>query len=321
MRLLHRVAVQNQIPAADGIFTHDLAVNPLSVILIKLAPLNETSTLTNFQQSRQICQALNRVSVIHRGSSIFSMRGEDAFMLNYHRHGIVAGEANPDDTDNERRSVILPLLMGRFAYDPRSCIPATIRGELVIELDVDIADTGYDALHYSIETVELIGATPREFERKTTVSQTFAATGDNDVFLPIGHRLRGLLCFGTTTFTGASPAPTLGRLSILGNGGQDSIASSDFEVMLATSMLMGRQPIYMDHTHRVDATAASATQETTGPIEYGAAGGDNYCFIDLDPTRDDTFSIDTAVYSDIVLRANAETANAVRVIAIEQVAI
>jgi hypothetical protein len=318
-RILHRVAVQNQTVAADTIVTHDLAVNPLSAVLVCLRPLNETSTLTNFQRQLGICGALNRVSVLHRGASVFSMSGRDAFALNYFRHGFIPSEANPDDADNERRCVVLPLLMGRFAYDPESCLPSTVRGELILEMDIDVADTGYDGFQYTVETIELLGVRPREFERKTSQSVTFTATGDNDVFLRVGHVLRGLLLFGTTTFTGAAPAPSWGRVCILGDGSTFCYASTDFEVGLSLHSLMGRQPASIEHTHRVNAASASTTEETTGPIEYGAAGLDNYCWLDLDPTRDDTFSVDTRDFTDLVVRADAETADAVRVIQVEAV--
>src|SRR5574342_71998 len=161
---LHSVAVQDQAIAADGIFTFDLAVNPLSMVLLALRPLNDTGTLTNFETYRGICAAANRVSILYRGESILSMRGEDVAALNYFRWGMVPYQGQHDNTDNERRCVVMPLLLGRWPYSKESCFPASRRGELVLELDLDIADTGYDGLRISAETVEILDAKPKEVE-------------------------------------------------------------------------------------------------------------------------------------------------------------
>src|SRR5690349_5238419 len=158
---LRQVCVPEQAIGADGVYTYDLAVNPLSVIMINLRPLNDTGTLANYSRWLQTCKAINRLSVIYNGMSVINMRGEDAAALVALRHGISPFEPNADNTDNERRNVVLPVLMGRHAYDPRSCFPATRRGELVLELDLDIADTGYDGLRLSIDTIEIPGAKPK----------------------------------------------------------------------------------------------------------------------------------------------------------------
>jgi hypothetical protein len=317
-KLFHSVAQQERAVAADGIEVIDLPVNPLSVVLVCIRPLNETSTLGNYARYLNLCDSLNRVTLSHRGGSIISGSGVDLASLNYLRHGMIPREANPDDTDNERRCVVLPLLLGRMAYDSESCFPASRRGELSLELDIDVADTGYDGFRYSIETIEILGATPKEFERKTTTTRTFAATGPNDIELPIGNMVRGLHLFGTTGFTGAAPAPSWGRVSVRKDGQEQIVGDSDFETIVAINSLLGRLPPSLDlHTHRVP-TNAGANEETTGPIEQGMGGWELRAFLDFDPTRDDEFSLDTAGAQSFSVRAEAETADAVRVLTVER---
>lgn len=317
MRLLHSVAVQERAVATDTVEVMDLAVNPLSIVLIAIRPLNETSTLANYARYMDLVGSLNRVTILHRGQSIFSMSGRDAAALNYFRHGIMPRELNPDDTDNERRCVVLPILLGRFAYDPHCCFPASKRGELTLELDIDVADTGYDGYRFSVETVEILDANPKEYERKTSIAQTFAATGEQNFPLPTGNDVRGLLLFGTTSFTGAAPAPTWGRTSLFLDNQQHSISSSDFEVAAAINSLMGHQPPALDrHMHQMEPVAGI---ETSGPFEQGMGGWENYVWYDLDPTRDDMFSLATEKATSFQLRANVETADAARVVPIERV--
>jgi hypothetical protein len=319
-RLFHSVAVQEKAVSADGVEVFDLAVNPLSVVLLNIRPLNDTGTLANFANTLSLAAAFNRVSILHKGAAVVSLRGEDLCALNYYRHGIVPYEANGDDVDNERRCMTLPIMLGKFAYDPSSCFPASRRGELTMELDVDIADTGYDGFRYSVETVELLDAKPREYERKTSVSKTFAATGFQDFDLPNGQLVRGVMLWGTTAFDGASPAPSWGRVELVLDNQQLGYASTDFEVLHQLSQLMGRQPpSAASHLHEFEPAAGVRTLGL--PRMVGKNGWDQYAYLDLDPTRDDVYSVNTAGSSSFLLRANVETADAVRAILVERISV
>lgn len=316
MKFLHTVSIQEQAIAADGVATFDLAVNPLSVVLLHLKPLNDTGTLSAFGPYLDICGCCNRISVLHNGVSVVSMNGRDAAALAYFRHGIVPTQATHAITNNDRRTVVLPILLGKMAFDPNSCFPATRRGELTLEIDFDIADTGYDGLRFAVETIELLGAKPKEFERSTQLGVTFGATGVNTVDLPIGNTVRGLLLFGTTGFTGASPAPTLGRVSTFLNNEQVGFGSTDFEVAHMLHTLWGRQPPAMsEHIHTENDTGGP----TDMPFNIGAGGWQNYCFLDFDPTKDDSFALKTQGASRFHLESDAEAAEAIRVITVEGV--
>lgn len=318
---LHGVAVQNQDPVADAILTHELAVNPLSVILICLRPLNDTGTLTEWQSNLTLIDAINRVTIRFRGSSIISMTGRDAAAMAYFRRGVMPLQNNHQTLTNARRIVVLPIFMGRRPYDPRYCFPASRSGELTIELDVDVAATGYDDLQYTIETIELLGAKPQEYERTVQIARTNSAVGLNDMDFPVGNLVRGALLFGTTPHTGTTPVPSWGRISTIADGVQVGYAGTDFEVAHMLGSLLGRQPpSFDDHAHLVDATQADADELThTGPLEVGSGGWANYAYLDFDPLGDDSHAIDTTGLSRFQIRADVETADAVRMIPVERV--
>jgi hypothetical protein len=316
-KLLHNIALTERAISADGVETYDLPVNPLSVILLTLRPLNNTGTLSNYARYRAICAALNRVSVQFRGENIISMRGEDMAALNFYRWGLVPQEANPDNVDDERRAVVLPIIMGKWPYDPESCFPGTKRGELTLECDYDIADTGYDGLRVSAETVEIIGANPKEYEKRVQQTFTTPATGDTDIDLPMGHLLRGLLLWGTTGYAGATPAPSWGRLKLMMDNQETGYANADWEVLHMLSALHGRQPYYGEHKHTVNA-AGAGVEETTSVFDQGE-DFTQYSYMDLDPLRDDSYSLDTKNANSLRIRYSAETADAVRVVPVEVV--
>lgn len=310
----HSVVVQEQAIGADGIFTFDLAVNPLSMVYVVARPLNDTGTLANYQRYRAICAAFNRMSILHRGETVLGMRGEDVAALNYLRWGWVPQEANPDNVDNERRAVVIPLCLGRMPWSSKSCFPATRRGELVLELDIDIADTGYDGMRLSVECLELLEAKPTEFEKKVQVTQTWAATGDQDFDLPPGNVNRGILLFGTTGFAGATPAPSWGRVKVLLDNVEAGYSATDIETNMAVAGY-GRLPYMGEHKHTVNA-AGAGVEETTSVFDV-AEDFTLYGFLDFDPTGDDEFSLDTRGHTRFHLRATAETADAVRAVPIE----
>lgn len=321
--LFQSVFRQEVAVSADGTTVDDLPVNPVSCILLNIRPLNDTGTLANFNRAMGLAGALDRINVQWRGSSIFNMSGQDALALNYWRHGMIPFEANGDDTNDERRCLTLPIVFGRFPYDSRCCLPQTKRGELSIELTWDIADTGYDGMRYSMESIELFGATPKEYERKTTISKTFAATGFNDFELVQGNEIRGILLFGTTPFGGATPAPSWGRVEVMLDNEQVGYGGCDFETLHQIHQLMGRQPpTGQRHAHRTTTDGNAQTELSTlaGPFGEGLGEGwEKYAWMDFDPTRDDEFTLDTRQGNQFLLRANVETADACRAIVVERI--
>lgn len=317
-RVLHSITVPEQAISADGTQQFDLAVNPLSVVLLGIRPLNDTGTLASHVEYLNMCRALNRVTILFRGESIVSMRGEDIAALNWLRHGIVPETAGDDNVDNERRCEILPVLMGKNAYDPHSCFPASHRGELILEVDFDIADTGYDGLRFSADTIELLDARPSEYEKKLQVTQTFAATGQNDVDLVAANLNRGVLLFGTTPFGGAAPAPSWGRIRCLLDNQEQAYSGIDWEVLKSLHSLWGRHRSMLHHKHTVNA-AGAGIEESTSVFDHADDTDtmSQWAYLDFDPTRDDMFSLDTRGKTRFQLRAEAETADAIRAVQVE----
>lgn len=317
---IHSVIVEEQDPAADAILTHDLPVNPLSGLLLEIKPLNETATITNYQAAAGLLDAFNSIRVLWQGQTILDVTGRDLWAALLHRWRVDITQSNQTQVDNERRSLILPILFGRHWGDPTEGLPQTRSGELVVRLDVDVASAGYDDLRYQIEALELPDARFSHFTRLTTISQTFAATGFNDVVLPTEWDKRGILLFNTTPFTGAAPTPGLGRVSILVNGVERGYTSTDVERLRALYGTLGKkETVWGEHRHHVivDDTVdvfALNSQDFHQPL-------DEYAYLDFDFTGDDTYNLATRGEQRLVLRSNAEVAEAMRILPIEKVPI
>jgi hypothetical protein len=267
---IHSILETNALVAADGDEVVDLPVNPLSVILLQLSPLNETSTITTYSMLEALLSSVTSIRVTHKGASVFDASGLDTAALALLWHGFEVWQSNVVETDNDRRSIVLPICFGRRPYDSKECFPETRKGELQLAMTFDIAAAGFDGLRRSVETIELLDAEPEFVQKVTTLAQTLGATGQQDVDLPIGNVLRAILCFGTTGFAGAAPTPTLGRLSVFKDNRQIGYSASDFEVLRGILGLKGRRfPAGFRHIHSVN--AAGAGREDTLEPEIGPA--------------------------------------------------
>ena len=312
----HSILAPNQAIAADGDVTYELPVSPISALLLHVNPLNETSTITNYQALAGLLSAIDNVTVAFRGASVLNASGADLAALAHLYHHLPFLQSNQSDDDNERRSIVLPVLFGRRPYDPAESLPATKRGEMLLTITWDIAATGFDGLRISIETIELPEANPDHFQKVTTQNQTFAATGANDIDLPLGNPLRAVLLWGTTPYTGGAPAPSLGALRLLAANREHLYASTDFEVLRAAAALWGTPPATQySHLHAVN--AAGAGQEDTRGVMTDASALENYALMLLDVLNDDTYTLDTAGLSRLNIRVTAETADAVRALPVE----
>ncbi len=314
----HSILAADAAISADGDQVFDLPVGPLSVVLLKIAPLNETATLTNYSFLEGLLSAVDNIRVTHRGGDVFSMSGVDAAALALLWHGFGVWQSNARETDNERRALVIPIVLGKKAYDRSMCFPATKKGELLMTVRFDIADTGFDGLRASVETIELPGATPDLVQKCTTLARTFTATGQNEIDLPIGNLLAGVLLFGTTGFTGAAPAPTVGQVQLLVNNNQRYFSASDWEVLRA---IIGLQKVGFpaDGVSTHGFNDAAAGQVFTRQPHAAAALDDNYALLNLDPTSDREFVLNTEGASRVHVRIEAETADACRVLPIEYV--
>ncbi len=315
---IHSILVPDRLQAADGEFPIDLPVNPLSMIYLNVKPLNDTGTISDYGLLQRLLAAVVNIRVDWRGTALIDITGQDlaAFLWMAHTSRICLSNAN--ETDDERRAMVLPIPLTRDPWSLTECFPQTKRGELILTIDWDIANTGFNGLRFSIETLELPSAAPTHFQRMTTQAITFAATGNNDIDLPIGQLIRQVLCFGTTPFTGAVPVPTLGALRVLVDNIENGYSSADFETLRALPFSLGREPhFFTDHFHGLDATVAGQTDTQSQQVDAGLH--DNYVLLEYDADRKDTFSLETKNANRVHIRINAEATNAARFIAIEKV--
>lgn len=294
MDFLRSVIVQDVTPAADGTFTYDLPVNPLSHINLTIMCLN----LTNEATMAEIAALITNVQVLHRGTSIIQLSGPDLLALDHVLYGKAPILSNQVATDNATRWLGLIIPLGRQFMNPNECFPESKAGELQLRLTVDIANAGADGLILQVETTELHGARPSRFLKCTTLTSTPAAVGAHDVDLPIRNVYAGLLLWATTKPTGTVWTATIDQVKLLADNTERLFSLANWESLHADLLTRpGHEPGYI---------LADADDHIA-----------HYSFMDFSPANRDDFLLDTTPLSALKLRVTAGDTNPLRVLPLE----
>lgn len=351
MQPLHTVLLPDQnLANAIESFRYDLPVNPLSVVIVTLRALNNAAAPANVAASAmELMSKIGNVRSRYRGATIFDGAPVDLVQVfgRYSKWWPIQGQIN--GVDDDVRSVSFPLLFGRRPYDPMECFPATRRGDLTLEIDTIADPTGLDGFDMQIETVELLDATPERFIKVTTSQQTLAAGDVNDVVLPIGNKLLGLMLRANRVPNGASNDASFNECALELDNVEVMYSRTFWRGLHAEWARRARLDWMMSghqHTIRGSGAAAAAyaqatasgiaadannTSITTGTAARSGITGimpeterdalQMYGFADFDPMDDLSMGIDTGGAADINWHVNASVADAAasRILPIELV--
>jgi len=320
-RYLHSIAQPLTVIATGASITpFDLPVNPLSFLLLRLSITRAVpAAILTYDAIDELVNAITGIRVLHKGEQIVQGNLRDLMLLNalYQRARPGASKLHPVGAAVD--SLVFPLCLGRRPYDPESCFPATSRGNLRFEMDTAVFAASYSALSFSVETVELIDATPAEYVKYTTQSRV-AVVGQFDAPLPIGNPLLGILLFDTAIATLNTDVSSWGTVKLLKDNVEQYHPQSDF-VTLA-GMLAGQMGsafvLEAGHGHKfVDADALAS--QTAGASQVISSMGRGYAYLDYDPLRDAGYQLDTEGAADVKIRSTGASATAVRYLPIERV--
>jgi len=296
MQFRRTAVVANVTPAADGSYTVDLPVKPLSHLIITLKTVADTTGWT----PAVALAALENIEVLRHGSAIVSISAADLYALNCVMFENEPWDENWAATSGYMHHVTLIVPFGRELFNPAECLPETIRGELTFRYTVDIADTGYTSVIMQVEAVELLDANPADYLKYVTATMTPTATGNNDVELPIGNEFVGILLWGTTVPATTAWTTTIERITLL----VDNIETYYRDTYWTT--------LHGDLIRKL-ASASAYTTSNSAIV--------NYSYMDFDPRGDGSYLLESRGLSDLALRVYAGDTNPLRVISLEKVGI
>lgn len=282
--------------AASSVTTFDMPVNPISHLMFTMRFLNVTDEAT----LAQILARISNVTVTRFGQAIFNLSGADLQKLNFLMYGKAPILGNQVATDNAARFISMIIPFSRKPYDQNEGLPATLRGELKIQVTLSATETDVDNVSLQIEAIEMLGAAPKRYLKVTTLTQTLVSGVDNDLNLPIGNVYAGIMLFSTTVPTGTAFTTTADKVRFLLDNVERNYVTSNWE------SLHGELLLRPGHTEVYDASA-----DNDDVVNYG--------LLDFSPANDDTYLVDTKGKSQCVLKITAGDANPVRVFPIELV--
>jgi len=295
---LRSVLVQDVVPPADGTYSYDLPVNPLSHIVLTIRCLNNLAEAT----LAHVLSLVPKVEVLHRGTGICSLSATDLYAINCILYGRSPILANRVAADNAVRYLSVVIPFGRRLYDGDECFYGTRKGEFQLQLTADIAVANADGLIFQVETVELMGASPARHLKIGTLTQTPSAVGENDLDLPIGNVFLGLLMWSTTVPAGVSWTTTIDQVKLLVDNDEERYAKANWESL--------KTNLWTRTGYLGDRSAAAGDDEL---VRYG--------LLDFDPDGKGEYVVDTRGKSSVKMRYVAGDIQPIRVLPIELVSI
>jgi len=296
-QFLRSIIINEETPAADGTYTYDLPVNPVSHLILGILALNTAAAEAS---ADEIAEMLPNIHVLHRGTTIHQMRGVDLYAWNHILLGKTPMLLNQVATEDAVRALMLIIPFGRKLYHAEECFPESKAGELQIQLTVDVARTNCDGLILQLESVELLGARPARYLKQTTLVSTPTALGDWDVELPIGNDYTGIMLRSNTKPTGTTWTSTIEDIKLLADNREHYFSSSLWECLRGSLIL----------------------RPGMEPGHKGAFGHDHlahYAYMDFNPSLDDKWLMATSGMSALTLRINAGVQDEIRLFPMEMV--
>lgn len=315
MKFLKSLLSNRRAIVAGTVETIDLPVNPVSHIDIDieatLAAAGVQATIANW------AAALAFIEVLYKGTSVVAMTGADLLAYTASLWGRFAPIINRDRLVAAVQAFRFRIPFGRYPYSGVECFPSVRRGDLQLRITYQAAFVNLVTLAHTITTTELPGATPKQFLKGTTLALT-PVVGDNDIDLPIGNRIYGMVCFSTTVPAGVAVVTSFDLVKLLRDNTEEFFHQVRWPCL--------NQKLYerigcmgpdVDHIHHFDLAAVPAVGAPTFEEDTREEPFAHYGFMDFDPLRDDSYFLDTVGAGRIWLRVTAGDANPIRVLPME----
>jgi len=308
-------ATRDAIGGADTTRLIPMPILPLSAVFLTIeANLIAANTADIWTQ---LLDQLKSIQFRYRGTQIWAVRGTDLYRT---ARALGIWGCRPEHQTQgaaARRILTLCIPFGRRLFDPDEAFPAVAKGETELFIDITAASASYNTLKFTVESLQLPGATPKNFLRCTTISDTPTATGDKDYDLP---RAAPILAVGfvQTNSEPTAASPDIERVKILLN-------NQDYDYSLISSMLM-RNLGALKKQHGVDLWAHTHVENTAGAYAQNATSlTDNtststereFLWLEFDPLGDGQYALPGPIAQDLKARVNFNTAAAIRILPVE----
>lgn len=310
----------HDVPVTLGtVVTYDLPVNPLSHILLTIKCARLDRAATDSPPAMSLPAMLARIEVLYKGSAVYSLSGVDCFASSLFVNGFETWGVNAEDIEDGEWAFTLLVPLTRTLYSPNECFPPSTRGELILQLTYAAASAEWDDIRMQIETVELLGASPTQFIKQTTLSATPTANVPLDIPLPIGNNISDIVIWQHQIQVTTSDTPAIDKMEILVDNVNKFYPESFCETIQNMSGRKRAAPGYWgSHIHKTYTTPVTAGDPTgiNLPMNHVIAC---YLHMPFDIFGNGEYALMTAGASAVLLRLDIVAFGAIRIIPIEVV--
>lgn len=300
---IRSTVVTDYTPAADEVQSWDLPINPLSIVAVTVKAQQKGADVD--PDMDELLRMVTNCEVLYRESAIYSASLIDLAVLYYALTGNQVYCEGLRNNDDHYAWVTVPILMGRYPFNPKECFFQTMRGEMKIRLTLDIANDKWDGLMITVETVELLDAKPERHLRANVMTTDPAAAGEFDLDLPLNGHLIGNLFYSTTTPSGDALLSTIEYVELMLNNVEHYYTRQQWEQLHNWFCMRGGD-------------AYGLAQWDADAFQFYSVWN-HYAYMDLDPTRDLMYPPDLIPLNRCHLRINAGDTEELRVIPVELV--
>ncbi|MGH7730840.1 MAG: hypothetical protein ACRENJ_06250 [Candidatus Eiseniibacteriota bacterium] len=327
-RFLRSIASDFQaLTASADITPVELPVNPLSFLLLTIegTQVDPSGALGDYSYLSDFATGVTDVSVRRLGEQLIQGRLDDLMMLNAFVTGYFPFGEKPDFDTGKVRSMTFLLSFARKPFWHEEALGPTKRGELLFHMTAGALPASFSARRWALEAVELIEDEPTRHLKYTTRTRVMSASGRQQVNLPIGNEILGVLLFDPTAVTTDAASFEWGKVKLLKDNVEQYYPETNWESLMASFGLRGALPLQLGgHRHVrqpvVALEAAGAEQQTDENIQNLSEPPRQYAWLDFDPLMDGSYSLETRGASDLVLDFSADTgAGTVRFLPLELV--
>lgn len=285
--------------------TFELPVDPISALIVSLAWTSPNEAVRAYNIWTQALSILSRVTVRRLGVDIIDAPLRDLAVL----YAIAA--AWPPWTrarayaSGFQSQITVPLCFSRRPYSQAEGLPATQRGDLLLSLEVSETEAAADSVRINVEAIELPDADPSAWLRVTTVN-AIPQDGEDMIFtLPNRARLLGLLLHDDNPVGPDVVTSSFGNMKLMVDNVETHYHDVTWDAMHG-ELLRGAPSLFTldEHIHATNNTseALPLSEQQTSP-RSNLALLNRYAWLDLDPTRDGEYALDTSKGTAIELRA------------------
>ncbi len=300
----------------------DLPVNPLYCILYTLSTQQAGASTTTDASIGvwDMLSLVDRLEILFRGTTIYSATLQDLALIAAAQHDCWPTVYQPQDSNAAIQAITIPIYLGRRRMNGAEAFPATRRGELTIRRQFASSATNrIDANNIleTIETFELLGATPTSFLKCVTLTKTPPSTGDFDFDVPMGNPVIDILIHDANG-SAAPGAQGIARAKLLIDNVEWTYAAALWN-SLHNELINAIHPVpdIYEHIHTENLAAAYAADVQTGKAHENQSTLDAYAMLNFDPYHDDTALLQTAGRGRVHLRFTITNTGEIRLIPTE----